>query len=105
MCAADEIVVNENKKKTHQYVIAPTSSDHFGVRRKTTDGAIQFAAANTAYKMLRLQSTTVVHVTAKNKIKYKQKNYKTQLLLFQELLLLPLQLLLGLIFLPNHQFL
>jgi len=36
-------------------VQAPTSNDHFGPRRKTTDGAIQFEAANTAYRMLRLK--------------------------------------------------
>ena len=44
---------------------APTNSDHFGLSRKTTDGAIQFAAANTAYRMLRLQHTTTVQVTLK----------------------------------------
>jgi len=36
-------------------VQAPTNNDHFGPSRKTTDGAIQFDAANTAYRILRLK--------------------------------------------------
>jgi len=46
-------------------VQAPTSSDHFGPSRKITDGAIQFATENTAYRMHRLQNTSTVQVRLK----------------------------------------
>lgn len=48
---------------THQYMQAPTNNDHFGPSKKTTDGANQFDAANTQYRMLRLQCTKFVQIT------------------------------------------